>query len=167
MIVALTGAALAQHSPFAGQGAREIKALSPQEVSDLLEGRGMGLAKVAELNHYPGPKHVLELARELSLSESQLAVTREIYDRMRRKAVPLGKQIVARERELEHLFGSERAQKDATRALLTEIAHLQGELRATHIEAHMETKQLLTPDQLRDYDRLRGYATNGHHSHQH
>jgi hypothetical protein len=29
-------------SPYTGQEAREIKALSPQEVSDLLAGKGMG-----------------------------------------------------------------------------------------------------------------------------
>ena len=29
----------------------------------------MGLALAGELNGYPGPKHVLELARELNLTE--------------------------------------------------------------------------------------------------
>lgn len=47
--------------PYAGQETREIKALSPDEVAAHLEGRGMGFAKAAELNHYPGPKHVLDL----------------------------------------------------------------------------------------------------------
>ena len=32
-------------SPYAGQQQRTIKALSDQEIGDLLEGRGMGLAK--------------------------------------------------------------------------------------------------------------------------
>ena len=31
----------------------------------------MGLALAGELNGYPGPKHVLELAAELDLSEDQ------------------------------------------------------------------------------------------------
>ena len=43
-------------SPYVGQESREIKALSPQEISDYLSGKGMGLAKAAELNGYPGQR---------------------------------------------------------------------------------------------------------------
>ena len=64
--------AMADVSSYAGQEMRAIKSLSPQEVADLLAGRGMGLAKAAELNHYPGPRHVLDLARELDLTETAL-----------------------------------------------------------------------------------------------
>ena len=49
-------------SPYVGLEAREIKALSEEQRQELLDGHGMGLALAAELNHYPGPKHVLELA---------------------------------------------------------------------------------------------------------
>jgi len=55
-----------QLSPYVGQEQREIKSLSPDEVKDYLAGKGMGLAKAAELNHYPGPAHVLELASQLN-----------------------------------------------------------------------------------------------------
>ena len=58
-------------SPYMGQESREIKALSPQEISDYLLGRGMGLAKAAELNGYPGPAHVLELAVQLEITSEQ------------------------------------------------------------------------------------------------
>ena len=57
------------HSPYAGQEKREIKALSQEDVEGYLTGQGMGFAKAAELNQYPGPKHVLELARELRLEK--------------------------------------------------------------------------------------------------
>jgi hypothetical protein len=46
-----------QVSPYAGEQGRAIKALSQKEVSDLLDGAGMGYAKAAELNRYPGPMH--------------------------------------------------------------------------------------------------------------
>ena len=49
-------------SPYAGQQARQVKALSKAEIEGLLAGRGLGYAKAAELNHYPGPRHVLDLA---------------------------------------------------------------------------------------------------------
>jgi hypothetical protein len=66
-LLAGLGSAYAQ-SPYAVQESHEIKALSPHEISDLLAGNGMGLAKAAELNRYPGPRHVPELAAQLQLT---------------------------------------------------------------------------------------------------
>jgi hypothetical protein len=51
----VVGTAAQAPSPYAGQEQRPIKALSETEMRDLAEGRGMGLAKAAELNSYPGP----------------------------------------------------------------------------------------------------------------
>jgi hypothetical protein len=48
-------------TPYAGQQNRTIKALSDEDIVGLLKGDGMGFAKAAELNGYPGPKHVLDL----------------------------------------------------------------------------------------------------------
>jgi hypothetical protein len=68
----VAGPALAQHhherSAYAGLETRDIKALSAQQLADLQAGRGMGLAIAAELNGYPGPLHVFELADSLGLS---------------------------------------------------------------------------------------------------
>jgi hypothetical protein len=61
---------------------RSIKALSEQQVSDLGAGRGMGLALAAELNGYPGPSHVLELADKLGLSADQRACIQRLFDTM-------------------------------------------------------------------------------------
>ena len=65
--VLLPASVQAQHQPYAGDAGREIKALSPEEVKDLLSGAGMGYAKAAELNHFPGPAHVIELADKLGV----------------------------------------------------------------------------------------------------
>ena len=48
-------------SPYAGQQNRPVKALSPEDIAALRNGEGMGMAKAAELNGYPGPAHVLAL----------------------------------------------------------------------------------------------------------
>jgi len=64
----LTSAAAIAQTPYAGMQTRPIKALSEQQVADLGAGRGTGLALAAELNGYPGPSHVLELADKLDLS---------------------------------------------------------------------------------------------------
>ena len=60
-------------SPYAGMPTRAIKALSDQQIADLRAGRCMGMALPAELNGYPGPAHVLELADKLELTPDQRA----------------------------------------------------------------------------------------------
>ena len=66
--------------PYAGMQTRPIKALSDQQIADLRAGRGMGLALAAELNGYPGPSHVLELADRLELSTDQRARVQRLFD---------------------------------------------------------------------------------------
>ena len=61
----------AHASPYAGEQARDIKALSQQDVEEILRGGGWGLAKAAELNGMPGPTHVLDMAADLNLSPGQ------------------------------------------------------------------------------------------------
>ena len=99
-------ASAAESSRYAGWQERSIKALSPEQIEDYLEGRGMGMALPAELNGYPGPRHVLELADELDLTPDQRARTEQLFEDMRRKAIDLGEQIVEREATLDELFAS-------------------------------------------------------------
>jgi Spy/CpxP family protein refolding chaperone len=121
----------------------------------------MGLAKPAELNHYPGPKHVLDLAAPLELSAKQKAETQKIFERMRAEAMRLGRLIVERERALDALFAKNAINHASLRTASREIALLQGSLRAAHLRAHVEMKRLLTPAQVRKYDELRGYDAQG------
>lgn len=169
-VLPLLAAALGQAaspSPYAGDETREIKALSPAEVADLLAGKGMGYAKAAELNGYPGPAHVLELAMELSLSAPQRARTEAIFQRMSESAKTLGAKLVEEERALEALFRSRRATPESLAAALDRVAALQARLRQAHLQAHIEQTELLTPGQVAQYATLRGYHSaakpNGHH----
>src|ERR671938_205396 len=73
-------------TPYAGMKTRSIKALSDQQIADLNAGRGMGLALAAELNGYPGPSHVLELADKLELSADQRASMQRLFDAMKAEA---------------------------------------------------------------------------------
>lgn len=145
-------------SAYVGQETREIKALSSQQVEDLRAGRGMGLAMAAELNHYPGPKHVLELAKELELDAETTARVQASFDRMAAEAQRLGAAIVQAEAALDAQFRDERVTPESLRAATAEIARLQGELRNAHLAAHLETRALLSLHQRHTYDRLRGYA---------
>jgi Spy/CpxP family protein refolding chaperone len=147
-----------QSSPYVGQELREIKALSPQELSDYLSGKGMGLAKAAELNGYPGPAHVLDLATQLNLTPDQKARTEALFKNMQARAIAFGKELVEEERALDSLFASHSMTPDTLASSLARIARLQGELRQVHLQAHLEQTALLSPDQVRQYNRLRGYG---------
>jgi Spy/CpxP family protein refolding chaperone len=149
-------------SPYAGQEQREIKALSAEEVQGYLSGSGMGLAKVAELNHYPGPRHVLDPAEPLQLSKEQRQKTQSIYDKMRTEAVRVGTQLIERERQLDILFTAGTLTEAQVDQFVTEIATMQGQLRAVHLRAHLAQRTILTPEQLRQYDTLRGYNASRH-----
>jgi hypothetical protein len=127
--------AQASYSPYIGQEKRTIKNFSEEETQALLSGQGMGLAKAAELNHYPGPRHVLDLGAQLPLSETQRAETQKIYDQMHQEAVRLGALIVDKEKELDQLFAAQVAQSDTLQGLTKQIAQLQGELRFVHLQA--------------------------------
>jgi Spy/CpxP family protein refolding chaperone len=145
-------------SPYAGQQARSIKALSDGDITALLKGEGMGMAKAAELNGYPGPAHVLTLARQLGLTESQLQQVTAIHDRMSAAVKPLGAELVDRERALDKLFAKGEITPDHLAAETTAIGELQGRLRSVHLAAHLETRALLNPDQRARYLQLRGYG---------
>ena len=147
----------AHQQPYAGLQSREIKALSPQEIDDYLSGAGMGFALAAELNGYPGPRHVLENAGELELSDSQLAQTRRLFSQMENEAKPLGRAVVDKERELDKLFSGGAVGEESLHAAVAEIAELKGRLRAAHLKYHLAMKALLSPKQLAKYESLRGY----------
>jgi len=144
-------------SPYAGQDRREIKALSKDEIAGYLSGDGMGFATTAELNHYPGPRHVLELAEKLQLSAEQRIKTQAIFERMKSQAMSLGKQLVDKERLLDSRFAEGTITDAELEQLVTEIATIQGQLRAVHLLAHLAQRAVLTQDQVTLYDSLRGY----------
>jgi len=148
-------------APPAGQPTRAIKALSAEDISALLKGEGMGFAKAAELNGYPGPRHVLDLDAQLKLTPDQRQRIQAIFDRMRAAAKPLGAELVERERTLDRLFQKGNISPDQLTTETAGIAELQGRLRSVHLSAHLKTRALLTADQIAMYQSLRGYGAAG------
>ncbi len=148
-------------APYADLDKRTIKALSEQQISDLRAGRGMGLALPAELNGYPGPLHVLELADALSLTAEQRRRAQALMDAMRAETILIGLRIIRDEAALERLF-ADRTVTTASLASATRlIAAGQGGLRAAHLRYHLLMAELLTHAQVAKYDRLRGYGFTG------
>ena len=91
-------------SGYAGQESRSIKALSEEDIAALRKGEGMGMAKAAELNGYPGPLHVLALAGDLHLTQSQVSRVMAVRNSMSAAALPLGAELIEREHVLDQLF---------------------------------------------------------------
>ena len=159
------GARTTAGSPYAGMERRTVKALSEQQIADLKAGRGMSLALAAELNGYPGPLHVLELADALQLTHEQRTQTQALFEAMKIETISIGEGILAEEVSLNRLF----AEKIVTQPLLDgaagRIGTAQGALRSAHLRYHLPMADLLTPAQIAHYAKLRGYLPSGPHQH--
>ena len=168
-LLAYAAAANAQ-TPYAGMQTRPIKALSEQQMADLSAGRGMGLALAAELNGYPGPVHVLELADKLNLSTDQRAGIQRLFDSMKAEAVPIGARLIEQEADLDRQFAGHTVTPDSLRASTAAVAATQGALRETHLKYHLSTIAVLSPAQMQRYAELRGYGGEAppmEHHHRH
>ena len=154
-------------TPYAGQETRDIKALSANEISSLLAGRGMGFAKAAELNGFPGPAHVLELSKRLGLTEAQKEQTSALFETMDVAAKQKGAELVAAERDLDLLFKSKQITPESLSKQLQRVAGLQAQVREVHLVAHLEQVKLLTVEQVAKYNELRGYTGANQHEHMH
>ncbi|MEO6458565.1 MAG: periplasmic heavy metal sensor [Chloroflexia bacterium] len=146
--------------PYAGLQDRGVKALSAERVADLLAGRGATYAQAADLNHYPGPRHVLDLKTQLKLTPEQENEARNLYQAMEKDARSLGQQILDAETELDREFSAGSITSEKLSELTARIHELDGELRQVHLSAHIGTRAALNPDQIAMYDQLRGYTTN-------
>jgi hypothetical protein len=158
--------AMAQHhhrhqqhapSPYAGQQQRDIKALSEQQVADLQQGRGMGLALAAELNGYPGPMHVLELKDQLHLTADQQRRFQHLFESMKAEAIEAGEVLISSERALDRAFAEGKMTPGILASLTGRIGEAQGRLRAVHLKYHLTSAELLSDHQRQRYAHLRGY----------
>ncbi|HKU45841.1 MAG TPA: hypothetical protein VJQ58_03085 [Burkholderiales bacterium] len=148
--------------------AQELKSLSPEQVGQYRSGAGMGYAKAAELNHFPGPMHALELADRVGLNAEQRAATKALMDRHKEEARAIGAKLIDAERGIEALFHAGQVDEGALASAVRTAAALQGEYRLSHLDTHRRMRALLTADQVKRYDELRGYAASqGQHQHKH
>jgi hypothetical protein len=157
--------AAAQPSPYVDRATSPIKALTADEIAGYLAGDGMGFALAAELNGYPGPRHVLELADSLGLSVDRRAAIQQIFEAMQTSARDLGAAIVAREAGLDSAFAERRVTRRELDDRLSELADLRGRLRFAHLAAHLAVTDRLSAEEVRAYQRLRGYGAAHDHAH--
>lgn len=157
--------AVAAEHPYAGFGDRQIKAMSPDEIAALAEGQGFSQALAAELNGFPGPRHVLDLADRLALDSAQRAAIETLFDNMQVEAVAAGEAVLEAEADFDRAFREGTITEDEVAAAAEEIGRLRGILRGIHLRYHLRTKTLLTPHQVALYNAARGYSAEGHGAH--
>ncbi len=153
----------AQHSDthqskYVGQENRKIKSLSPEDINALETGKGWGLAKAAELNGVPGPKHLLEMKEEIELSKIQKDKINKLFNKMKNQAIPLGKKLVQLEAQLNDSFKANTVNSVTLDELLNEISKTRKELRFVHLNSHLSSLPVLSDQQLKLYNKLRGYS---------
>jgi len=132
----------------------------PTDRQSLLNAEGMGLASYAEMNGYPGPKHVIELKEQLGLTTDQLKKTEGLVKGVELSGKLTGQEIVREEEELYKLFEGATANDRTVRAGVERIGKLRGELRFIHLQAHVKMKQILSGNQIQRYNELRGHGSH-------
>jgi Spy/CpxP family protein refolding chaperone len=146
-------------SKYAGEEKREIKSLSETDIEELKNGKGWGLAKAAELNGMPGPAHLLEMKDEIDLSVNQVQTIESLYKKMKQEAIPLGLELIELERKLNSHFANRTITPEIINILLESVAQIQKKLRYVHLITHLKTPNILTPEQIALYNKLRGYSS--------
>ena len=144
-------------SNYVGQEKRLIKSLSDDDIQQLKHGKGWGLAKAAELNGMPGPSHILQMKNKISLTKEQEKEVRSLFEDMQLKAIPLGNKLIDLERHLNDSFSNKTITKKRLIQQLNAISDVRKKLRYVHLVTHLMTPDILTPQQIDQYNHLRGY----------
>ena len=113
---------------------------------------------MAELNGYPGPSHVLELAEELELTNEQIQKTQQLFSAMQQEAIVKGKAFIAAEEKIEDAFQTGEIDDGRLNKLVLDSSEKKAELRLVHLKAHLAMMEILNDKQIQAYNRLRGYT---------
>lgn len=162
LLVTMTTTVAAAASPYAGWETRSVKALNSRQIDDLRNGRGMSLALSAELNGYPGPKHILELGTELELTALQKRTVAEAFTNMQEEARREGERVLEAEQKLDALFATKTADAASLARQVRQTGEAWSRLRTIHLKYHLDMAGLLTPEQHTRYQQLRGYRASQH-----
>jgi hypothetical protein len=138
-----TPQAMAQHHAFLEAEREAIE-----------RGEGFGMALAADKNGYPGPKHVLDMKKELKLTPAQEAAMVKLMAEMKTKALAKGKDVLLAEKRLEELFAQGKSE-DELREETYRVASLRAELRWVHLATHLAARKILTAQQIAAYQQMR------------
>lgn len=151
------------HSQYVGQEDRSIKALPPKDIAGLKKGSGTpfgGMAKPAELNGIPGPKHVLDMieAEKLKVTQEQESKIRSVYKKMKSDAISKGEALIRVEKEIDDGFENRSISEEELQEKIDKGVDLYGDLRNIHLKTHLEMLSILNQEQIKKYNKVRGYT---------
>lgn len=145
----------------------EIRGLDQDTIEGYLTGKGLGQALPAELNGYPGPRHTIDMAEELELTEEQLAQVQALFDDMQSAVIPLGDKYLESVAELELAFREDTITDEYLHSQLEKITGIEAQMRYVHLSTHLATIDILSHDQIMQYNMMRGYGDGmDHEQHQ-
>jgi Spy/CpxP family protein refolding chaperone len=125
-----------------------------EERASIGRGEGFGMGMPADHAGYPGPRHVLDMAAELQLTDAQRTSMEKAFATMREKALVRGKELFEAQARLEQMFRDARPEADL-REQAFRIDSIHAELRWIHLSAHLAAQKILTAEQIATYTRLR------------
>lgn len=99
---------------------------------------------------FPDPEVAAAHGRELAMFEDQAAPLRALATRVRTRLTELERARAIAHAALERQFDAANTDRDdaAIRALVAELGHLEAEMVSVQIDARLETRRILRPDQL-------------------
>ena len=147
-------------SEYIGQEQRVIKSLSESDIEELKTGQGWGLAKAAELNGIPGPRHVLDMGSQIELTLSQVEKIQHFSEVMQKDAIKWGQDLIEAEKSLNQFFIDNKTNFDSLKSRIMEASHALFELRFVHLKSHLQTAEVLSEQQINMYNTLRGYNSD-------
>jgi hypothetical protein len=78
---------------------------------------------------------------------------------MRSEAITLGEQIIEIEESIDNAFVEGTVTEVLLQERVSQSANLYGQLRVVHLKYHLATVDILTPQQITQYNELRGYTS--------
>ncbi len=135
-----------------------IPSLTIKQYNAYKNGDNLELAKEAEINHFPDPFYVLSFEKDLGLTATQKTQIQAIQNSRKFKAVEMGRFILDQEKKLNELFSSYKINEGMLIFYTNKIGLYHGELKNAHLKAHYATRKILSLEQIKKYDKLRGIS---------
>jgi Spy/CpxP family protein refolding chaperone len=151
----MSGQTKTDHSAHAGH-----QSCLDAERESLARGEGFGMALPADHAGFPGPRHVLDLGKELKLSSEQVRDMQKLFEGMKERAQQRAAEIQSAKELLEKMFRENRPEADL-REQSFRLDSIYAELRWIHLSSHLAARKLLTAEQVAAYQRLRAPHSPG------
>jgi hypothetical protein len=132
-----------------------VKTLTDEQYNAILNGDDVNnLAHVAAMYRYPYPEQVLKYRTHLKLSAEQIAKLNAINATLKMKKTEVGLSVVQNERVIDSLFRTRRVNESVIVFYTNRYGAYQGEFRGALLIACYNTRKVLNPVQLNQYNEL-------------